>query len=293
MIYSEYAQFCLSIGYKVLETSNSVWIGPRYGFFSRMPLYETAPPQGPELEALFHQHHLVGLTYAAETGCKGKISHNYFVRDQNYSLNNLSTNCRRNVRKGLNRCQIRLMSFDELYLLGMPLNLDTLSRQRRSEQLFSNDNLWKRLCRAGKELAQIEVWGAFVQNELGSYIITSRLGPVVSVLFSHSRTDLLAAHPSPALYFTMIQQLMQRPGVEAVYNGAEWLTTSMGLDRFKQGMGFIAEPVVLVTQLRPLTNRILLSKGMRRTISSLGPLFLKQNFHKRIEAVLEMAELSS
>lgn len=293
MIYSEYAQFCLSIGYKVLETSNSVWIGPKYGFFSRMPLYETAPPQGPELEALFHQHHLLGLTFAAEAGCKGKISHNYFVRDHNYSLNNLSSNCRRNVRKGLNRCQIRLMSFDELYSHGMPLNLDTLSRQGRSDQVFSNDHHWKRLCQAGKELEQIEVWGAFVQNELGSYIITSQLGPVVSVLFSHSRTDLLAAHPSPALYFTMIQSLLQRPGVEAVYNGAEWLTTSMGLDRFKQGMGFIAEPVVLVTHLRPLTNRILLSKGMRRTISSLGPLFLSQNFHQRIEAVLEMAHLSS
>ncbi|MDZ4186067.1 MAG: hypothetical protein U1D97_13970 [Desulfuromonadales bacterium] len=142
-------------------------------------------------------------------------------------------------------------------------------------------------------MEQIEVWGAFVQNELASYIITSRLGPVVSVLFSHSRTNLLTAHPSPALYFTMIQQLMQRPGVEAVYNGAEWLTTSVGLDRFKQGMGFIAEPVVLVTHLRPLTNRILLNKGMRRTISSLGPLFLSQNFHQRIEAVLEMAQLSS
>lgn len=293
MIYSEYAKFCLSIGYKVLETSNSVWIGPRYGFFSRMPLYETAPPQAQELEALFDQHRLLGINYAAEVGCKGKISHNYLVRDQNYSMNNLSTNCRRNVQKGLNSCQIRPMNFDELYHLGMPLNLDTLSRQGRSEQLFSNDNQWKRLCRAGKELDQIEAWGAFIQNELGSYIITTRLGPVVSVLFSHSRTSLLTSRPSPALYFSMIQTLMRTPGVEAVYNGAEWLTTSMGLDRFKQGMGFIAEPVVLVTQLRPLANRILLSRGVRRTISSLGPLLLKQNFHQRIEAVLDMAELSS
>lgn len=293
MIYSEYAQFCLAIGYKILETSNSVWIGPRYGFFSRMPLYETIPPPEPEVEALFNQHRLLGINYAAEPGGKGKISHNYFVRDQNYSMKNLSTNCRRNVQKGLNNCQIRPMSFDELYHLGMPLNLDTLSRQRRSEQLFSNDNHWQRLCGAGKELEQVEVWGAFVQNELASYIITTRLGPVVSVLFSHSRTSLLSSHASPALYFSMIQKLMQTPGVEAVYNGAEWLTTSKGLDRFKQGMGFIAEPVVLVTQLRPLANRILLSRGMRRTISSLGPLLLKQNFHQRIEAVLEMAELSS
>ncbi|MBE0504601.1 MAG: hypothetical protein IBX46_10780 [Desulfuromonadales bacterium] len=293
MIYSEYAKFCLAIGYKILETSNSVWIGPRYGFFSRMPLYETTPPQKQELEFLYHQHRILGVNYAAESGCKGKVSHNYFIRDRTYNLKNLSTNCRRNVQKGLKSCQVRTMAFDELCRLGMPLNLDTLNRQGRSDQFFSNKDQWKRLCEAGKELEQIEVWGAFVQNELASYIITTRLGPVVSVLFSHSRTSLLSTHASPALYFSMIQKLMQRPGVEAIYNGTEWLTTSKGLDRFKQGMGFIAEPVVLVTQLRPLANRILLSRGMRRTISFLGPLLLKQNFHQRIEAVLEMAELSS
>lgn len=290
---SSYTKFCVSIGYKVLETSNSVWIGPRYGFFSRMPLYETTPPQAQELEFLYQQHRIIGVNYAAESGHKGKISHNYFVRDRTYNLKNLNTNCRRNVQKGLKVCQVRPMTFDELYRLGMPLNLDTLNRQGRSDPLFSNTDQWQRLCRAGEELEQIEVWGAFVQGELGSYIITTRLGPVVSVLYSHSRTSLLNSHPSPALYFSMIQTLMQRPDIEAVYNGAEWLTTSQGLDRFKQSMGFIAEPVVFVTQLRPLANRLLLNKGVRRTISSLGPMLLNNDFHQRIESVLDMAAASA
>ena len=292
MSLSTYAKFCLSIGYKVLETPNSVWIGPTYGFFNRMPLYETTPPQKQELELLFNQHRTLGINYAAAPGGKGKISHNYFVRDQNYNINNLSTNCRRNVQKGLNNCQIRPMSFDELHRLGMPLNLDTLGRKGRSEQLFHNPDQWKRLCRAGEELDQIEAWGAFVQDELGAYIITSRLGNVVSVLYSHSRTSLLVFHPSPALYFSLIQTMMQTPGVEAVYNGAEWLTTSKGLDRFKQGLGFIAEPVVFVLQLRPLANRLLLNRGVRSAISSLGPLLLNNEFHQRIEAVLDMAKAS-
>ena len=287
-----YAKFCLSIGYKVLETPNSVWIGPTYGFFNRMPLYETTPPQAQELEFLFNQHRTLGINYAAEPGSKGKISHNYFVRDQNYNVNNLSKNCRRNVQKGLNNCQVRPMSFDELHRLGMPLNLDTFGRQGRSEQLFHNADQWKRLCRAGEELDQIEAWGAFVQDELGAYIITSRLGNVVSVLYSHSRTSLLAFHPSPALYFSVIQTMMQTPGVEAVYNGAEWLTTSKGLDRFKQGLGFIAEPVVFVLQLRPLANRLLLNRGVRSAISALGPLLLNTEFHQRVEAVLDMAKAS-
>jgi hypothetical protein len=293
MSYPAYAKFYTSVGNKVLETPHGVWIGPRHGFFIRLPFYDITPPQEQELEFLFNQRRILGINYAAAPGCKGKISHNYFVRDHNYNMNNLNTNCRRNVQKGLNCCQIRPMSFDELYRLGMPLNLDTLCRQGRSDRLISNPDQWKRLCRAGEELEQIEAWGAFVQGELGSYIITTRLGPVVSVLYSHSRTSLLASRSSPALYFSMIQTLMQRAGVEAVYNGAEWLTTSMGLDRFKQGMGFIAEPVVFVTQLRPLASRLLLNRGVRYAISSLGPLLLNNEFHQRVEAVLEMAELSS
>jgi hypothetical protein len=290
---SSYAKFYIAIGNKVLETPHGVWIGPRHGFYIRLPFYETTPPQAQELEFLFKQHRILGMNYAAEPGCKGKTSHNYFVRDHSYSMKNLNLNCRRNVQKGLNSCQVRPMSFDELQRRGMPLNLDTLSRQRRADPLISNEDQWKRLCRAGEELDQIEAWGAFVKDELGSYIITTRLGPVVSVLYSHSRTSLLTSHPSPALYFSMIQTLMQTPGVEAVYNGSEWLTTSKGLDRFKQGMGFIVEPVVFVTKLRPLANRLLLNSGVRRTISSLGPLLLNNELHQRIEAVLDMAEASS
>ena len=288
-----YANFCAAIGYKVLETPHSVWIGRSYGFFNRMPLYVTTPPQEEELAFLFRQQRILGINYATETGCKGKLSHNYFVRDHNYSVKNLNKNCQRNVLKGLNSCQVRPMSFDELYRLGMPLNLDTLSRHGRADKLFSNVDHWKRLCRAGEELEQVEAWGAFAQGELGSYIITTQQGPVVSVLYSHSRTRLLASHTSPALYFFMIQTLMQRPGIEAVYNGAEWLTTSRGLDRFKQGMGFIAEPVVFVTRLRPLVNQVLLNRGMRYAIASLGPLLLKNEFHLRVETVLDMAKLSS
>ena len=287
-----YANFCAAIGYKVLETHHSVWIGPSYGFFNRMPLYETTPPQEEELEFLFRQQRILGINYAAEPGCKGKLSHNYFVRDHNYSVKNLNRNCQRNLQKGLKHCQFRSMSFDELHRRGMPLNLDTLRRQGRGDPIFSNAERWKRLCRAGEELEQIEAWGAFVQGELGSYIITTRLGPVVSVLYSHSRTSLLASHTSPVLYFSVVQQMMHTPGVEAVYTGPEWLTTSKGLDQFKLGLGFKAEPVVFMLQLRPLAHRLLINKGVRRIISSLSPLLLNNEFHKRIEAVLDMAKLS-
>jgi hypothetical protein len=184
------------------------------------------------------------------------------------------------------------MGFDELHRLGMPLNLDTLKRQGRDDQMFSNEDQWKCLCRAGEGWDQAEAWGAFVQDELAAYIISIRLNNVVIVLYNHSRTTLLTSNSASALLFFVIQILMHTQGIEAVYNGTEWLTTKKGLDHFKQRMGFIAEPVVLVTQLQPLASRLLLNRGVRYAISSLGPL-LNKEFHQRVEAVLEMAELSS
>lgn len=293
MSFSEYARFCSSIGYNVFETSNSLWIGRSYGFFCRLPLYVMTPPQKKELKDLYAKYHVLGINYATGPGGKGKISHNYFIRDRHYGLRNLNTNCRRNVQKGLNNCLVRRISFTELHRLGLPLNLDTLNRQGRSDQLLSEKDRWEGLCRTGEKLDQLEAWGAFVQGELGAYIITVRLNSIVSVLYCHSRSSLLPAHPSQALYFTLIQKQMQNPGVDAVYNGCEWLTTSSGLDQFKRGMGFIAEPVVLVMQLRPAANYFLLNSRVRHTISSLGPRLLRHELHRRIEAVLEMADLSS
>lgn len=293
MSYSAYAEFCRLIGYKVLETPHSVWIGPSHGFFNRMPLYETTSPTEEELQALFKRHRILGVNYAAEPGGKGKISHNYFIRNRNYNLKTLDKKGRWSIQKGMENCQVRPMCFDELYRLGMPLNLDSLSRQGRTDPMFTNEAQWKRLCRAGGELDQVEAWGSFVGEELGAYLISIRLGKVVSLLYSNARTNLLSYHPSPVLFFSVVQTMMQKPGLEAVYNGPEWLTSGKGLDRFKQRLGFVAEPVAFVLQLRPLASRVLRSRRVRRAISSLGPRLLNNEFHRRVEAVLDMADVSS
>jgi hypothetical protein len=293
MIYSAYAEFCRLIGYKVLETPQGIWIGPSHGFFNRMPLYETAPPTEQEMKYLFKQHRILGVNYAAEPGWKGQGSHNYFVRDRNYSLRTLDKKGRWSVQKGLDNCQVRPMSFEELQRLGMPLNLGSLSRQGRSDRMFTSEDQWRRLCRAGERLDQVEAWGSFVGDELGAYLISIRLGSVVSLLYSNASTSLLTSHPSPALFFSVIQTMMKTPGVEAVYNGPRWLTDGEGLDRFKQRLGFVPEPIVFVLQLRPIASRVLLNRGLRRAISSLGPRLFNSEFHRRIEAVLNMADVSS
>lgn len=289
MDYAGYAQFCRLIGYKVMETPSGIWIGPSCGFFNRMPLYETTPPSRKEMDSLFKRHPIVGLNYAAPPAATANPSHNYFIRDRNYGLDSLDKKGRWSVKKGLEHCRVRPMDFDELQRLGMPLNQESLARQGRSDPMFTNDAQWRRLCQAGEQVEEVEAWGAFVGEELGAYLILIRLGPVVSLLYSSSRNSLLNCHPCPALFFSVVQTMMQRPGVEAVYNGPEWYGSGAGLDRFKQRLGFVAEPIAFIPRLRPLASRILHRREIRRAIATIGPCVLSCECRNRIEEVLDRA----
>ncbi len=291
MDYTAYAKFCRLIGYKVEETPRGVWIGPSHGFFNRVPLFETGPPTQDELRTLFRRYPTVGVNYAAEPGSRGKVSHNYFVRNPNYDLKALKSKGRWSVRKGLENCEVRTISFDELHRLGMPLNLDTLARQGRDDSIFSDPDRWASLCRAGAKTESAQAWGAFVGDQLATYIVLIRTGKVVNLLYSNSRTDLMNFHPSSALFFTVIQTMMQTPGVEAVYNGPDWLTTDRGLDRFKQRMGFETEAVVFVVQLRPVVRRVLFDWGGQRAIAALGRWLSDRDVYQQIQSVLDMAAL--
>jgi hypothetical protein len=293
MNYTEYAKYCRLLGYRVEETPHGIWIGISHGFFNRVPLYETTPPTEEELHTLFRRYPILGVHYAAEAGSQGKASHNFFVRDRDYDLKDLHPKSRKGVRRGLENCQVRPMSFDELHRLGMPLNLDTLARQGRDDPIFSDPNRWARFCQAGEQVEGAQAWGAFVADELAAYVVLLRMGEVVDIRYQMSRTDLMKLYPNPALNFIVTQTMICTPGVEAVYSGSPWLTTSKGLDDYKRYMGFDKEPVVFVVRLRPVVKRALFNWGGRQVIAALGRWLSDMEIYRQVQAVLDTAALSS
>jgi hypothetical protein len=292
MDYSQYAEYCRLIGYKVIETPSGVWIGPTRGFFNRVPLYETEPPSEKELYALFRRQPIVGVHYALEPSCRGKASHVYLVRDRDYDLENLYRKQRTSVSRGLEDCQVRQMSFDELHFRGMPLNVDTLTRQRRSDPTFADTDQWARFCQAGERVDGAQAWGAFVNGELAAYVVLFRIASVVSILYQNSRTNLMKLHPNPALIFTVTQTMMRIPGIDSVYYGPGWLNTSQGLNAFKRHMGFDEEPVVSVVRLRPAAKRILFDWGGRQAITVFGRWLWTNKIYQQVQIVLDIAARS-
>jgi hypothetical protein len=293
MNYTEYAQYCRLLGYRVEETPHGIWIGISHGFFNRVPTYETTPPTEEELHTLFRRYPVLGLHYSLEPGNQGKASHVYFVRDRDYDFKNLQPRMRTRTRRGLENCHVRPMGFDELHRLGMPLNLDTLARQRRDDSIFSDPDRWARFCQAGEQVEGAQAWGAFVADELAAYATLFQVGSVVSIVYQNSRTSLMKLHSNPALTFSVTQTMMRTPGIEAVCYGPEWLSTTEGLNKYKQHMGFDREPVVFAIRLRPVVKRVLFNWGGRQAIAALGRWLLDGDLHRQVQAVLDTAAMSS
>ncbi len=289
MNYTEYAEYSRLIGYQVEQTCYGIWIGIKSGFFNRVPAYETMPPSEEEVRTLFRRYPILGLSYSVELGGQGKVGHVYFVRDRDYDLENLHPKARTRVRRGMENCRVRLMRFDELYRLGMALNLDTLARQERYDPLFSNPDRWRRFCRAGEQVESAQVWGAFADGKLAAYNIIFRVGTVVNIMYQMSCTDLMELHPNPILTFTVVQTMMRTSGIEAVYNGPEGLSTSDGLDEYKQRMGFHKEPVTFAVRLRPVVKHALFNWGGKQMIAAVGRCLPNRDFSRRVQAVIDIA----
>jgi len=280
------------MGYQVEETPHGIWIGISHGFFNRVPLYETAPPTQGEIRSLFRCYPILGLHYALPPGSRGKPSYGYFVRDRDYDLKHLHRKSRKGVRRGLENCQVRPMGFDELYHLGPPLNRDTLARQGRDDPTLSQPERWARFCQAGEQVEGAQVWGAFVSDELAAYVTLFRIDGVVNLLHQNSRTSLMKLYPNPALNFTVTQNMMRTPGVQAVFSGPAGHWSSPGLDAYKRHMGYLKDPVVFAVQLRPVVKHLLLSQWGRRIISALGCRLSGKTLCQSVKAILEVAVLS-
>lgn len=289
---AQLAHFLRLNGRRVEETPGGLWEAVGYGFVRRLPVYELRPPSVDEVRLLFKRSALVGLYYTLGPEAHGKPGGVYFVRDPDYGIQHLAEKERRKTRRGIENCQIRRMSFPELRRLGLALNQETLGRQGRSDLMFGDAECWSRFCEAGAQVEGVEAWGAFVADQLATYTILFRVGDVVNILYTMSSTTFMKYHSSPALTFTVTQTMMRTPGVLAVCFGPEGLSSTAGLDEYKQRMGYVKEAVAFAVRLRPVVRRALLSWPSRHVIGALGYWWSRSEVYRRVQSIVDIASAS-
>lgn len=221
-----------SQGRHVLQTESCWW----YNVYGQKNIYYSFPPHRlvtptkAEIGEIFKQAPKAkAIRYLSASTSSGSDSY-LWICQKPYSLDTIDAKARNQVRQGLRNCQIEPISLDLLQTLGDKANSDSMKRF----------GLEPRRLKFGKEMQDADIyeaWGAFVNGNLASYIVTLRIEDWVFVQVHRSVDEYLGFRPNNALIYSVLNELLSRPEITTVSYGWEPLLPLDSLDKFKLAMG--------------------------------------------------------
>ncbi len=206
------------------------------------PFHRPAEPEPSEIQKVLGVRGLVAR-FACEVD-QGRPSYKIVCSDKDYDFSKLPQKGRNRTRRGLEQCAVRRLDFEELEPLGaLELNRGTFVRQQRHIRR-DHDQYWLKYYSAAASVESMEVWGAFVENDLSAYLIACRIEDCMNVLILRSSVEHLKENPNNALMYTFVREIMSRPQMSEVSLGLEPVEPGLeDLDRFKTRMGFTKVPI--------------------------------------------------
>jgi hypothetical protein len=286
-------RFFRRLGYQAEAAGDCLWYRVPEGFLVRHPHHAVRTPAPAEIAGLLGRHRALGLRYSLPAGQPGQPGGVYLVRDKGYDLAHASARMRTRIRRGLEQCSVRRVSFAELRGQGLPLNVDTLARQNRPDAHFTSPARWARWCEAAAACESLHAWGAFAEGQLAAYAIVLQMGTAAIVLYQMSATALREREANPALNFALTYHLARAPGITAVSFGHVGLDTTSGLDQYKRSLGYEVEPLTFVVWLRPVARRLLLNPATARVVAWLRRQQPGRRSWQKLDAVLAIAARSA
>jgi hypothetical protein len=254
------AEFLERLGHRVISTSSTHWYDVRSRFYLNFPHHRLIDPDPGELSAVFRRWPL-GVRYFAPAASQGTASYALTCRDRDYDLPALSANTRSKTRRGLARCRVERLEPSWVQAHGRAVNEDTLRRIQ-----LRDPYPWEKYWNAAAQSDGVEVWGAFTNDQLASYLVAVRVERCCEILVARSSSESLRFYPNNALLFTVVRDMLGRSDVDEIFFGVESLEDYAGIDDFKLSMGFAKGPirqrVVLHPLLRPALQNALVMKAV-------------------------------
>jgi hypothetical protein len=280
----EVVSFLASRGHSVVRTTSCWWYEEQRHtrLYYSFPTHRPVNPSREEIAKFFSQvPRAVAIRFLGVTDSR-QAQNFVWVRRRPFDLEVLQGKARNQTRRGMETCEVRQVSWDQLIAGAEEAHKDTIGRHKtgRAETLGFDTELAR--CPA------YEAWGAFIGDDLAAYAITLSVEDWVHILIHRSMTAHLRARPNNALIFCIVKELLSRQGVSTVSYGLEPLRSLDSLEHFKLGMGFIKEPVcqriVLAPRLRLVINPITM-----RPIKALAGLLPNNTRLQRIAGFCRMA----
>lgn len=217
----------------------------------------------------------------------------YVVQDRSYTLQKLQKRTRNFVRRGLESCQIRPVERQELLVQGLELNLDTMARHGRMRPEFGDPRTWANTVAAVYDTRDSECWGAFVGDQMASYVMSCRDVGWEHLLIQMSRTSLLKSYPNHAIDYFLIERAMSMPEVEGVCLGSLPLRQGEGLHNYKIRMGYEVMPQAAAVVVHPLLSPIATSAVAGPLVRQAGRWGQLSGLAERLEILAAGARVSA
>ncbi len=274
---NDYLSFIKSLGLVTIKTNNCAWqeIGSR--------AFITAPESFPvflqdsDIRRMFFGK---GALFLRIIEPENKIRseseqwHRFICRSP-YDLKNLTKKTRNQTRRGLEHCQVRRITFDQLAEEGVQANIDTHKRHGLIDETTNKAiDKWKNQIRGYRRWPDVRTYAAIINEPatpIAAFVITILIGDSWIISVHRSTDDSLSYYPNNALIYQTTKDLLNEPGVKLVTYGLEPLGKNESLKRFKVGLGFQPQPVRHRVLIHPLI-RPLLSQPVK-------PLTIKVSHH--------------
>ncbi len=260
-----YTSFLEKIGEKMIWSDGVPFYSYRPGFLWSVPQFASYEVKPENLKHLVWSKTL-GVIYTSQKYGQKQLKF-WVYHGQDYDVKCMQPETRRKTRRGLERCEIRQLDWDQLGTEGLSINIDALRRQKRESGRLDNAKWWNRLCRISSEFSDVKAWGAFVEGNLVCYTyvvihdnilvngVANRTADIVHTM-SHSRylksSSIRKSYPNEALIYFVMKELMEREQCTFVVNGQK--SSNPSLEAWKRWMGYVEYPVLRGVVINPILN---------------------------------------
>ena len=264
-------RFYAALGHATHSALGVLWIDVGRFSLTSVPYADTVEATQEDVDALLWQSGKLAAVFPTPLAT-GVESTAFWVRGREYGRQSLQRQFFQHVRRGAKECEVRSIDWATLRTKGRACTIDTLARRGILSSPTIQATGWERMCEAGAAVAGLEAWGCFHGDDLLAYLISWSQGETCEALIMHRAEAAGPLRATNLLLYEFTRLICQRPELESVSMGRDWLPTHLSIARFKSHAGYQAEPIRVAVVLHPAVRRVLGHASTRAALALLRQL---------------------
>lgn len=276
-------------GVNAIIKDDAIWQDYTEAFSAmRLPCFHLTPPKINEVEEIFGELNPIVLSYAEED-LQSPNCYLYSSENTAYTIDNLESKGRRDVRRALRSFDFKEIPWDELQLKGYAAYRDTRSRNDLSDyKRLDFQNLIERTetLSANKNLAVISK----ETGDVAGFLIYNWVGRYIEIFGVFSVNEYLSDCPNNGMFHYMQEKYLTGKKVDIIsygYSSIQNKSSKDGLHKFKLRVGFKATPIRRYFLINP-RYRFLNSNLFRSIVVILLKIFPSNRKLNKISGMLKL-----